>query len=144
MHCLMCPWLWRFSDLFWVVCLFVCLFFFPKNLVINCFEFFCNEMSMIYFSSFDVSFVLFYPCRRNLSDLAIFIYLMINLQIKVKWIILLGMTSKFRFMYLHLKQYKNGVFNLYCMPELYFVTSQVSVASFRWDDPWYIFSTAIY
>lgn len=41
------------------------------------------------------------------------------------------MTAKFRFRYLHLKQCENGVFNLYCMPELYFVMSQVSVASFR-------------
>lgn len=104
--------------------------------------FFCNEMLMIYFSSFDVSFVLFYPCGRNLSDLAIFIYLLINLQIR--WISLLGMTSKFEFMYLHFRKHKNGVFNLHYMPELYFVMSQVSVAFFRWDGPCYTFSTAIY
>lgn len=37
------------------------------------------------------------------------------------------MTLKFNFMYLYLKQHKNGVFNLYCMPELYFDIPQVSV-----------------
>lgn len=73
---------------------------------------------------------------------AIFIYLLINMQIR--WIILLDITSKFKFMYLHLKQHKNGIFNLCCMPELYFVMSQVSVASFRWDDPCYTFNTEIY
>lgn len=79
----------------------------------------CNEMLRIYFSNFDVSFLLFYPCGRNLSDLAIFIYLLVNLQIR--WVIALGMTSKFRFMHLPLKQNRKRVFSLYLKESFQFI-----------------------
>lgn len=37
--------------------------------------FFGNEMLMIYFSSFDVSFVFFYPSGRNLSDSNFYLFI---------------------------------------------------------------------
>lgn len=59
-----------------VFLVYLLLFFLFRSLVIKCYGvFFGNEMLMIYFSSFDVSFVFFYPSGRNLSDSNFYLFI---------------------------------------------------------------------
>lgn len=81
--------------------------------------------------------------EKNLSDLKIFIYLMISLQTKAKWknLVLSGMTLKFKFTYFHLKKKLQIEFQTCtAYPVLHFVMCQVPVASSKGNDPCYTFS----